>query len=91
MSTKALLLSSKGLKNIVWDENDEENVFYFHFGDHEIKTNRFFAEFISPSISHLHLSDPTVNSIDYSHMFNDFQNENSENARSLFSEEEFRF
>lgn len=89
MSTKALLLSSKGLANVVFNENNEENIFYFHFGDHEIKTNNFFAEFISPSVSHLHLADPTINSIDYSQLFNDFHDKNSENVSNLFRKEAF--
>lgn len=61
MTTKTIQLSSSGLKNIVLNEKDEYDDFYFVFDQEEIKTNKIHAEFISPTISHLHRIDPTIN------------------------------
>ena len=62
MSTKSLILSSSGLKNLVSGASLEEE-FSFIFSGQNIKMKTFFAEFISPKISKLHYSDPTINSI----------------------------
>ena len=61
MSTKIMILSSAGLKNIIRDNNE----FTFSFGDREIRMDNIFAEFISPIVSHLHHSDPTINQLCY--------------------------
>ena len=63
MNGKSFILSSSGLKNIVEDQNE----FTFIFGEIEVKMNNTFAEFISPLVSHLHHSDPTINSIHFSY------------------------
>lgn len=73
MSTKTFILSSAGLKNVILPNKNEylniylsdENIEQFKFiiGKKEIIMNRFFAEFISPRVSHMHFSDPTINSI----------------------------
>lgn len=58
--SKSIILSSKGLKNIN-DERSKE--FHFLFGDQDIKMKTLYAEFISPKVSVLHKSDPTIDSI----------------------------
>ncbi|KAK8890081.1 hypothetical protein M9Y10_034840 [Tritrichomonas musculus] len=65
MSMKSIILSSSGLKNIIVDEDaiSKENNFKFLFGEQEIKMNRIFADFISPKVSKLHQTDPTIESI----------------------------
>lgn len=65
MSTKSIILSSSGLKNIIVDKDaiSKENDFKFIFGEQEIKMNRIFADFISPKVSKLHQTDPTIESI----------------------------
>lgn len=59
MSTRSFILSSAGLKNLVKQEKD----FRFYFGEKEIEMNTTFAEFISPIVSHIHYSDPTIDNI----------------------------
>ena len=61
MSKKSINLSAAGLKNIVIKEEEK---FKFIIGEKEIEMNKFFAEFISPTVSHIHHFDPTINSID---------------------------
>ncbi|KAK8841776.1 hypothetical protein M9Y10_026725 [Tritrichomonas musculus] len=58
MDKGSLCLSSSGLKNI----NKEEKDFIFFFGEREVRMDNLFAEFFSPLVSRLHLSDPTINS-----------------------------
>lgn len=56
MSKQSVILSDNGFKNVLIDKQE-----YFIFvGENEIKMNRIFAEFVSPMISHIHRSDPTV-------------------------------
>lgn len=61
---KSIFLSSSGLKNVVSRQSKEDD-FVFLIGSKEIHMNRFFAEFISPSVSHLNHSDPTNNVIHF--------------------------
>lgn len=72
MTKKSFRLSASGLKNIVLSSNTEFNsssnssegdIFKFIFEDQEVKLNRIYAEFISPIVSHIHHSDPTIDSI----------------------------
>lgn len=79
MSEKSFILSSSGLKNIV----DTGNEFIFHFGNCKIQMNNIFAEFLSPIVSRLHQSDPTIDSIHYKTP----KNGNSPTYEELFSEE----
>ena len=62
---KTLLLSSAGLKNIITDVNNEGNEFCFIFGGHEVRMSKIFADFISPLISQIHQSDPTMKKYKY--------------------------
>ena len=78
MSKKNFLLSASGLKNIVFKSNIESDVsiiksndqieqneddFFFYIGETGIKMNRILAEFISPRVSSMHHSDPTINQL----------------------------
>lgn len=58
---KTFTLSSSGIKNIICDEKE----FVFIFGNKEIRMSNVSAEFISPIVSRLHVSDSTINSIYY--------------------------
>lgn len=76
---KKLVISELGLKNIVSidtkievikrSENEslnfaDDNFFFFpKFYDLQIRMNKILAEFISARVSHLHQTDPTINSI----------------------------
>lgn len=64
MSIKDLILSSAGLKNIVFDKKQEEDNILLIIGKQEIKLRRVFAEFISPRISRIRQCDPTIETID---------------------------
>lgn len=61
MNKKSIILTSRGLKNVI--SRDEE--FTFIFGEREMRLNNIFAEFLSPAVSHLHHFDPTINTIHY--------------------------
>jgi hypothetical protein len=54
----SIALSAKGLVNIV--ANNHENDFTFHVGEAEYGCPSFIAEFISPRISSLRRTDPTI-------------------------------
>lgn len=83
MNTKSISLSFEGLQNVVLDAVQGGNEFRLIFGKREIIMNSLFADFISPLISRLHRSDPTISSIS----FND-QNANliSDDVISLFKQ-----
>lgn len=59
MSTKSITLSSAGLRNVIKGEKK----FTFIFGNNKIRLNNILAEFISPIVSHMHYSDPTIDSL----------------------------
>ena len=85
-----IILTSSGLKNILsnsCDSGSYENEFSFIFGNHTVKMNSFFAEFISPNVSHLRMSDPTINSFNVSDSLINIQNKFKENYcnSNLFS------
>lgn len=77
-----MILSSAGLNNIILDNNNTSNTFRFVFGEHEITLNNIYAEFISPIVSNLHHSDPTIDSIHFENNFN--EDLFSEDILSLF-------
>ena len=56
-------ISSSGLKNIVLSKYQDD--FTFVFGKEKFQMKNIFAEFISPVVSHLHQTDPTINTIDF--------------------------
>ena len=64
MSKKSFILSSAGLKNLNLNQNQNYvDEFKFIIGEQEIKMRNIFAEFISPYVSQIHQSDPTIDSI----------------------------
>lgn len=87
MKSKSIILTSAGLKNLVPFMPNEKNEFKFIFGDHEIKMNNQSAEFISPPVSRLHFTDPTVNLICYDDFFDDSINECSKRYNTIFTED----
>lgn len=64
MIKNSFCLSSSGLQNI----NKEDKDFIFIFADREVRLNNLFAEFISPLVSRLHLSDPTIDSFNFDYL-----------------------
>lgn len=83
MSKKPIILSSAGLKNIVKDDDD----FIFVFDSQELSMNNLFAEFISPVISRLHLSDPTIRKIEYKDpLISSFFNSQQSTIKTIFNE-----
>ncbi|KAK8887933.1 hypothetical protein M9Y10_038992 [Tritrichomonas musculus] len=79
MNAKSLTLSSAGLKNILQNQSQQEE-FRFLFGEHEIKMGNLFAEFISPYVSQIHQSDPTINFVQFS---NQQQSKNQINSKFI--------
>ena len=86
MTKKSFILSSAGLKNLVQNQNYGDD-FKFIFGEHEIQMKNLFAEFISPYVSQIHQSDPTITSIHFYNM--NFTNQSKTNYLSKMSEEIF--
>lgn len=86
MNKKSISLSSAGLQNIILNQNNDENHFTFIFGEHELKINKIFAEFISPAVSRLHQIDPTVDSININELFSSFPISSPFKLKSLFTD-----
>ncbi|KAK8896528.1 hypothetical protein M9Y10_014436 [Tritrichomonas musculus] len=57
---QSFILSSAGIQNIIFDFDGEDD-FCFNFGDSKIHMKKYFAEFISPRVSKMLRSDPTLN------------------------------
>lgn len=70
MEAKPFILSSLGLQNIYTEEVE----FQFIFGNVRVSMNRLFADFISPIVSRLHFSDPTIQSININYNIDSNQN-----------------
>lgn len=90
MSSKSIILSSAGLKNIILNDFNSENQFNFIFGEFEIKMNTIFAEFVSPKVSHLRYADSTINSIQFDKAFPNLEISTTNYAqtyRELFTED----
>lgn len=69
MTSKKIILSSAGLKNVILRKNSDDE-FEFIFGNHKMKMNNIFADFISPAVSKIHASDPIINSINFTDRIN---------------------
>lgn len=96
MSTKSIILSSCGLRNIVISSQLQEEEFRFINGDQEIKMPKILAEFLSPRVSHLHQCDPTIDHLNFKELlhnmgtkttqFDEILNENTkESIKRLIS------
>lgn len=59
MNRKSIILSASGLKNILV-EQEKDNEFVFLIWEKKLEMNKSFAEFLSSTISHIHHSDPTI-------------------------------
>ena len=86
MNTKTIILSSSGLKNVILSRYVEDD-FFLVFGEQRFQMKSFFAEFISPIVSHLHQSDPTIETIDFSESFHDKSGEFKEFSKSILTDE----
>lgn len=69
MSKKSIILSSSGLTNLIQKSFYSNDCFQFIFGETKIEVNNIFAEFISPKVSHLHVTDPTITSLKIDNSF----------------------
>lgn len=87
MSEKSVTLSSAGLKNLVINSNMATNEFRFVFGEKELLINNVFAEFISPAVSRLHKSDPTINTINISSYFTNPSKVSKNQISDIFNDE----
>ena len=72
VETQKVLLSSAGLQQVAM--RVKENNFKFIVGGHEYPCHSFFADFISPNVAKLHLTDPladtyTIKCKDLKHEF----------------------
>ena len=80
MEKKTLILSSSGLRNVIFTKTknvDDMEEFRFILGNEELKTRYLFAEFISPRVSKIHQTDPTIN---YLNLTKYFQHQNNNNS-----------
>ena len=64
MSSKTLVLTSNGLKNVIVSPSNNEE-FSFIFSKESITIPKIFAQFISPKICKLHKTDQTIQSISF--------------------------
>ena len=89
MNKKSFILSSAGLRNLVKNQSYSDD-FKFIFGEHEIQMKNLFAEFISPYVSQIHQSDPTITSVHFhstnstNHLKINYLSKMSEEVFSLF-------
>lgn len=65
IESHSIILSAAGLQNIL---REDIEYFTFKFGHHELKMDKIFAEFLSPTVSKIHLSDPTVDCLNFEYM-----------------------
>lgn len=86
MCDKSLILSSRGLRNIVLNNQEKEEEFIFIFGEKEFKMQRMFAEFISPRVSHMHQCDPTISSLAISQLVSQNSNRYNQIINNLLTE-----
>ena len=85
MHKQSIILSANGLKNVLIDKEED---FVFIIGGSEIKMNHIFAEFISPTVAHVHRSDPTVKKIDLTeHLYESGLSEYEENIIKTLNDE----
>ena len=87
MTTKQIIISSSGLKNIVLNKYQEDEDFIFAFGEQKIQMKSFFAEFISPVVSRLHKTDPTINEINFRELNANKEHEFTEFFQSVLTPE----
>ena len=70
-SIKKYKQQEKEYKTNTAKKHDE---FKFIFNKNEIRMHRFFADFISPRVSQLHQTDPTIDSIDFTYFIHKLSN-----------------
>ena len=85
MSTKTIIISSSGLKNITLNSSDIEDDLILVFGDHTIQMNRIFAEFVSPIVSHIRQSDPTIQYVNFENLFSSKKSDFIKCTNDIFS------
>lgn len=87
MESKSIILSSAGLKNLVPNANLAISEFRFIFGEKELCMNNVFADFISPTISRIHQSDPTISFIKVDSLFTDPSKLNEPFCINIFNDD----
>ena len=87
MSTKQITLSSSGLQNVVLTKYQDDEDFFFVFGEEEFSMKSFFAEFISPKVSRLHKTDPTIHRINFGEFYKNNEEEFNDICRTVMTPE----
>lgn len=87
MSEKIISISSSGMKNINLNKFTDEDDFILIFGQQEFRMKGIFAEFISPVISHLHNTDPTIQSIKFDDFYPNQTNDFAQFSKDLITDE----
>lgn len=82
--TKKLILSSAGLKNVVTEISQDEE-FRFIFAHQVISIKNIFADFISPKVSKIRRTDPTIKSMNFPLKYYDKFNETTLSKIKLLS------
>lgn len=68
---KTIILSSKGLRNLV-NSSYSGNVFTIFFGSKKCELSNNYAEFISPKVSKIHRNDNTIDSMRFDFNLDEF-------------------
>lgn len=68
---KSVIITSTGLKNIFFDDSSSNSEFHMMFDETDIKINKICAEFISPIVSKICKSDPTIEEIQFGDFYAD--------------------
>ena len=87
MSTKSIIITSSGLKNINLIKFQEDYDINLIFGNQNFQMKRIFAEFISPVISRFFQSDPTVDTINFDDIFSSKKDDFYKFTKDIFTED----
>ena len=87
MSTKSIIITSSGLKNINLIKFQEDDDINLIFGNKNFQMKRIFAEFISPAISRFFQSDPTVDTIKFDDIFSSKKDDFYKFTKDIFIED----
>ena len=87
MSTKSIIITSSGLKNINLIKFQEDYDINLIFGNQNFQMKRIFAEFISPVISRFFQSDPTVDTIKFDDIFSSKKDDFYKFTKDIFTED----
>lgn len=87
METKKIILSSYGIQNIILDNSINGNEIQLLFDQVSIRMNHVLAEFISPIVSRIRRSDPTIETIQFRELYLDKTGIFDQFSKEIFTEE----